>query len=396
MQKSITVLKVSFLAASLAICQTSVFAENPQQASSGASPTVKVPINQQPQFTPNKPEVQSNAAQRINTTQTFWSPERMRKAKPLPLPRSSNGVVTGVTIQDIGESQATSGAAPTVKVPINQQPLFTPDEPKVQSNGIQPNNVGTKAARFTSSELIPLSADLSYPYAASGKLFFSKPEGDFLCSAAVIKPRLILTAGHCVHRGSGGNNGFYSNFLFVPAYRDGAAPYGRWSWSHVITTNTWITGNGSEPNAADYAIIELSDQSFDGVSRTIGSVVGYFGTKTLDLLPNHVTMLGYPANLDSGEKMHQVTAGSYGSGANNTAIYGSDMTGGSSGGPWVQNFGVAADGQVNGLDTSLNQIVGLTSYGPTVVGPLYQGSSIFDSRFTSILNSACAWNPGNC
>ncbi|MEH2062590.1 MAG: trypsin-like peptidase domain-containing protein [Nostoc sp.] len=397
-QKSIAVLKVSFLAASLAILQTSVFAENSEQASSGAAPTVKVPINQQPLFTPNEPEVQSNA-QSINTTQTFWTPERMRKAKPLPLPRSSQGVVTGVTIQDIGhigKSQASSGAAPRVKVPINQQPLFTPNKRKFQSNSIQPDNEGTKSASFTSSELVPLSADLSYPYVASGKLFFSNSEGDFLCSAAVIKPRLILTAGHCVHSGSGGNNGFYSNFVFIPAYRDGTAPYGQWSWSHVITTNTWITGSGSEPNAADYAIIELSDQSFNGVSTTIGSVVGYFGTKTLDLLPNHVTMLGYPGNLDSGEKMHQITAGSYGSGGNNTAIYGSDMSEGSSGGPWVENFGVAADGQVNGSDTSLNEIVGLTSYGPTAVGPLYQGSSILDSRFTSILNTACAWNPGNC
>lgn len=152
-------------------------------------------------------------------------------------------------------------------------------------------------------------------------------------AAAVIKPRLILTAGHCVHKGSGGNNGLYTNFLFVPAYRDGAAPYKRWSWSHVITPNTWITGGGTLPNAADYAILEVSDQSFSGVTSTIGSVVGYLGYKTRDLLPNHVTMLGYPRNLDNDEKMHQVTAGSYGSGGNNTAIYGSDMREGSSGGP---------------------------------------------------------------
>lgn len=377
MQKSITLLKVSFLSATLTILQTSVFAQNAKQPESN--------------LRKEAPSVS------INSTQTYWSPERLKNAKPLPLPTSFNGVVTGVTPQVAGQSQASSGAAPTVKVPINQQPLFTPNHPQVQNNGVQPNNVGTKSARFTSSQIVPLSADLSYPYVTSGKLFFTQPGvGDFVCSAAVIKPRLILTAGHCVHKGSGGNNGFFTNFVFIPAYRDGAAPYRQWSWSHVITTNNWSTGNGSVPNAADYAIIEVSDQLFSGSTRKIGSVVGYFGYKTLDLLPNHVTMLGYPVNLDSGEKMHQITAGSYGSGGNNTAVYGSDMSGGSSGGPWVQNFGVAASGQVNGSDKSLNQIVGVTSYGPTASEPLYQGSSILDSRFTSIINTACGWRSGNC
>ena len=385
MRKSVAVLQVFSLAASLVLLQKFVFAENPKQSES---------------HPPKQSEshlIKEAAAVSMNRTGTFWSPEKMKKAKPLPSPRSYNSVVTGATSQVKGQSRASSGAAPTVQVAINEKPLFTPDHPQVQNDQVQPNSFGTKRARFTSSELVPLSADLSYPYRASGKLFFTKPgEGDFLCSAAVIKPRLILTAGHCVHKGSGGNNGFFTNFLFVPAYRDGAAPYERWSWSHVTTPNTWSTGGYSFPNAADYAIIEVSDQSFNGVTRTIGSVVGYLGYKTLDLLPNHVTILGYPGNLDNGEKMHQVTAGSYGSGGSNTAIYGSDMTQGSSGGPWVQNFGVAAVGQVDGSDRSLNQIVGVTSYGSASIEPLYQGSSILDDRFTSILDTACAWKSGNC
>ncbi|MEH2466488.1 trypsin-like serine peptidase [Nostoc sp.] len=385
MRKSIAVLQIFFVAASLVFLQTFVFAENPKQSES---------------YSPKQSEshlIKEAAAVSINSTGTSWSPDQMKEAKPLFLPRSDKGVVTLATSQVKGHSRASSGAPPTVQVAINEKPLFTPDHPQVQNDQIQPNSFGTKGARFTSSQLVPLSADLSYPYRASGKLFFTRPGvGDFLCSAAVIKPRLILTAGHCVHKGSGGNNGFFTNFLFVPAYRDGAAPYERWSWSHVITTNTWSTGGYSFPNAADYAILEVSDQSFNGVTSTIGSVVGYFGYKTLDLLPNHVTILGYPVNLDNGEKMHQVTAGSYGSGGSNTAIYGSDMTGGSSGGPWVQNFGVAAIGQVNGSDRGLNQIVGVTSYGNTSVEPLYEGSSILDDRFTSILDTACAWKSGNC
>ncbi|PMB48697.1 hypothetical protein CEN39_22550 [Fischerella thermalis CCMEE 5201] len=329
-----------------------------------------------------------------NSTLEYWTPERLKRAKNRDLPRSSNEILVGDTFT--GPQESGSGSPPQVKVRLEQQQLFKP-ETEVNTDEVQPNNVGTKNAHFTSSRLVPLSADTVYPYSAAGKLFFTQPGvGDFVCSAAVLRQRLILTAGHCVHSGSGGNNGFFTNFVFVPGYRDGAAPFKQWSWSRVIVTSTWSGGGGTVPNAADYAIIEVPDQSFNGTNRRIGEVTGYFGYMTNKLLPNHVTMLGYPGNLDSGSKMHQVTAGSYGSGGNNTAVYGSDMRGGSSGGAWVQNFGVFASGQVDGQNKNPNQIVGVTSYGPVDTSSLYQGSSILDNRFTDILNTACSWNSRNC
>ncbi|HYW20868.1 MAG TPA: trypsin-like serine protease [Nodularia sp. (in: cyanobacteria)] len=377
MHKSIAVFNISVLATSLAISQTPIFA---QQAELSTQDLIK-----------------EAPAASINSTQTFWTPENLSNAKPLSLPLSYNGVVTGQTSEVTGKAQSSPGARPKVEISINQQPLFRPNELEVQSQKVQPHNRGTKDAYFTSSQLLPLSNDTSYPYTTTGKLFFTKPGvGNFVCSASVVRPRIIMTAGHCVHSGSGGADGFYNNFLFIPAYRDGAAPYEQWSWSRVIVTGSWSNGGGGVPNSADYAIIELSDKEFNGVTRKIGEVVGYLGYRTLSLLPNHVTMLGYPVNLNNGQKMHQVTAGSYGDGGNNTGVYGSDMRGGSSGGPWVQNFGVAASGQVDGLNTNPNQIVGVTSYGSTEVGPLYIGSSILDDQFIRILNTACNWQSGNC
>ncbi len=334
-----------------------------------------------------------------NNSRSYWTPRRLQNAKPLPMPKPTRGVTTQAT-PAVGTPVSGRGQPPTVNIkPDFNNRLFQPPQTNFQANEqeVQPNNVGSVGAFFTSSRLIPLSADVVYPYRPVGKLFFTIPnEGDFVCSGAVLKPRIVLTAGHCVHSGSGGQSGFFTNFLFVPAYRDGIAPFQAWSWSHVVTTNAWSQGGGVVPNAADYAMIEIIDLPFNGVSRRIGQVTGFLGFRTLSLFPNHATLLGYPSNLDNGHKMHQVTAQSFRTRNPNSVEYGSDMRGGSSGGPWIQNFGVAAVGQNAGRNPGLNQIIGVTSYGPVATDPLYQGSSIPDSRFVNMLNAMCRRQPGNC
>lgn len=263
-----------------------------------------------------------------------------------------------------------------------------------------PRDIGTEKAPFSSSRLIPESARLAYPYTTSGKLFFTQPGvGDFICSASVLRPRVILTAGHCVHKGTGGVNGFYTNFLFIPAFEAGAtpaAPFQSWNWRFVVTPNVWATGNGAVPNAADYAIIELEDRPFGGTLRKIGEVTGFLGWQTNSLDPNHTNKLGYPANFDGANKMHQVNSQHHRDIAPNNVEYGSDMRGGSSGGGWIQNFGAPALGQTGGLNPGLNRLVGVTSYGYISADPKVQGSAILDNNFMLILNAACSHKAGNC
>jgi V8-like Glu-specific endopeptidase len=358
-------------------------------------------------------QVLSRSGERAaNSVAEYWTPERLANARELPLPEPA----AGFDFQQELEKMATmaggtqpafeDGGKPTVKVkPDLKNRLFEPTDnnlPSAQS-GIAPAAAGTFEAHYTSSRLVPLSADLSYPYRTVGKLFFTippgtgvDPPGDYVCSASVIKQRVILTAGHCVHSGSNGVNGWFTNWQFVPAFRDGAAPFQTWSWSQVNVTNTWFTGGGVVPNAADYAMIVAPDQVVNGVVRKIGQVTGWLGWQTLSLSPNHAHLLGYPCNIDSCGKMHQVAAGSFRDVAPNNVEYGSDMRGGSSGGPWVQNFGVKGVGQpAANLNLGLNRVIGVTSYGYISNDPKVQGSAILDQRFINLLNIACA-GPGNC
>lgn len=255
---------------------------------------------------------------------------------------------------------------------------------------------GTRGAYFSSSRLIPQSARLAYPYSASGKIFFKQGTRHFICSGSVINSRVVVTAGHCVHKGSDGSNGFYSDIIFVPAWHEAQAPFGVWAATWVATTFTWGTGGGGVPNAADFAVFEVADQEIDGVDWKLGDMVGTYGFKTAALLGNHLKIIGYPGSFDNGNIMHQVDTGDSAAAANNTVLYGSDMTGGSSGGPWIQNFGEKADGQPDALDAEFNTIVGITSYGFISSQPKVQGSSILNDAFVSLYNAVCARNAGNC
>jgi V8-like Glu-specific endopeptidase len=248
---------------------------------------------------------------------------------------------------------------------------------------------------YSSSRLIPTTANASYPYSTVGKLFFTIPEqGDFFCSAAVINYRVVLTAGHCVHDGSNSKNGFFTNFSFVPAYREGVGPFLSWRGNYVAVTKAWFQSNGVLPNGADYAMIEVKDRG-SVTPRRLGSDTGFLGYQINSLRFNHATILGYPKNIDHGEQMHQVTSKHAGAVLHHVVLYGSDMREGSDGGPFVQNFGTASIGQAGGLNPGRNQVIGVSShfYNPSVK---LEVSSILDYRFVNLFNKLCGHRVGNC
>jgi len=94
--------------------------------------------------------------------------------------------------------------------------------------------------------------------------------------------------------------------------------------------------------------------------------------------------------------MHQVDSGNSEAAGSGTVLYGSDLTEGSSGGPWVQNFGIKATGQPSAGDDEMNRLVGIMSYVFVANEPKVAGSSILNSEFTTLLSEACAESAGNC
>jgi V8-like Glu-specific endopeptidase len=329
-----------------------------------------------------------------------WTAERFAAAQPMPLEEVDRGGVDGIPeasswlADESAKGFAAEGRAPIAGVRGDAaNRLFEPaDRELAQVNDEslgpihEPAN-GNANNYFTSARLVPTSADRSYPYSTVGKLFFHIPnKGDFYCSATVIRARILATAGQCVHSGTA-SPGFYSDFRFVPAYRDGVAPFDTWDWEYVVVHNTWTGGNGKLPNSADYALIELEDRVINGATRKIGDVVGYLGYIIQRLRPNHAHLLGYASNFDGGEKLHQVTAQALRAANPNNVEYGSDMRAGAGGGPLIQDFGD---------NPALAKWIGTLSYYNTSTAVKVQGASIPDSRFTGLLNTACGHRAGNC
>ena len=335
----------------------------------------------------------------------YWTPERFKAAKPLPLPAAKAGQdkKSAPPAQPTAKPESSDAQEPTIDVDPGEQQLYEVEQKSLLNGQVDPQAQGTFGAPYTSTRVFPMftgsaanySADRAYPYRTVGKLFFSIDDVAYVCSASVIQRRVVSTAGHCVH--SGDSSGFYSNFVFVPSFRDGAAPFKAWNWRYVIVTGAWAFGGGGVPNAADYAMIEFGDQPMKtgGPLTKLGNVTGWLGWQTLSLNGNHTSKLGYPCNLDSCQKMQNVMSNSFQLSNPNNVEYGSDARGGSSGGPWVQNFAIQANGGGTGINTGQNRVVGITSYGYVSTDPKVQGSSIPDSRWVQIWDLICA-RPGNC
>jgi len=340
-----------------------------------------------------------------NSSLERWTAEKFASAKPIPLPRVKDLRVVPQEVPSgdfLKETFGSEAEEPTLsdeecyalgrtlfeyKPAEMTEPEAMPDSEVIN---VPRKNYGTWGLDYTSSRLIHSTAAETFPYRAVGKLFFNDAMGDsFVCSGAVITRRLVITAGHCVHGGPG--EGWYDDFIFIPAYYDGDAPFGTWEYSTAFVDTTW-SNSGVVPNAADWAILEMQDQGGNRISE----VTGKLGFVVNLMADNHLHLLGYPVNLDGGEEMHQITSGDYYYYIDNTVLYGSDMSGGSSGGPWVQNFNRKSQGQGGGFNKARAAVVGVTSFGPEETGPKIQGASVLNRDFKVLRQQACFNQGGNC
>ncbi len=290
-----------------------------------------------------------------------------------------------LSTQSSTTGQAGGRVAPTTKGSSSK--IETP-------TGAGTRTYGTAALHFTHARVANLTTGASnqpvsgYPYVASGRLwmgFQTRETYDFSCSASLIGPGVIVTAAHCIASFGGGAASLAKHVRFIPANFGNtltSGPYGSWYWSGSRLATAYL--NGTDPDTGtgvvtnnDVAVIELQKRN------SLGALVypyayapvftyGYgWNYNASSVTPNgrqEMTSLGYPGNYDSGQQMQRFDslATPTGSGADGNPyqwIRGGNMSPGSSGGPWLVNFGTVPVQSGGTLGTGgRNWVVGVTSW----------------------------------
>jgi len=290
----------------------------------------------------------------------------------------------------------TAAAAVAKAMPLDPlSPGTKPGSNVGPSGGVSSQAYGTFGIPYTSKRVShfgpggtmnvgPNFLSTTYPYRAIGKLTFTNYSGGAsFCSASLIRRSVLVTAAHCVSRF--GDARLYTNFRFTPGtYAPAGAtaaqirPYGVWTMPILVRPASWRLGTDTGSGAArnnDLAvfIVARSGASF------IGDRVGWFGygwnnpsfvtsAKTGNLPVAAMSTLGYPGLMDAGRIMQRADGPTYLTTVSAARQYwqGNNFTGGSSGGPWIVNFG-AQDPVLSGgaaIGTHAGQwIVGVTSWG---------------------------------
>ena len=272
---------------------------------------------------------------------------------------------------------------------------------------------------------------VSFPWRATGQLSFKRGADNLICSASLIGP-----AAHCVYEfGTGTPAGFHSDYVFVPAQNTFGAPppYGAWVANAAFIPPTYYYGTDScifkgVACSNDVAILLLGP---DANGNLLGNLLGYYGYATdgYGFVSSYggaalssITELGYPGAFDSASMMERTDGvGSYWSpdGATRQILLGTPQTGGSSGGPWLVNFGApptVTTAASLGNQAAPNIVVGVTSWGVTAVGSNLQGASLFGTNIQfpkasytdsngvnrgagnigALVAGACSYSPSSC
>lgn len=187
---------------------------------------------------------------------------------------------------------------------------------------------------------------------ASGKVFFTMAGLRYTCSGSVASDArgsfsLVLTAGHCAYDESG--HAFATNWIFIPQYdtapggQDCAASLlGCWTAQALVVHNGYASAGGFNTQATvhdfAFAVVGAGGKSVTQLDTAVGS----FGLSTASLaVGSKLYAFGYPAaGKYNGNDLTYCAGPTFEDPYNSRLTWGMtcDMTGGSSGGPWLSSF----------------------------------------------------------
>jgi hypothetical protein len=284
----------------------------------------------------------------------------------------------------LGGALSAQAAAPVQhaqKSPAEVSAYWTKDRmrnaiPRDVVRGDGPRSTAGKPGSGSSWTRLTVPTPYSGADRNSGKVFFTMSGVNYVCSgtsvAATSGLSLVWTAGHCVNEGPGP---YATNFIFVPAYLNGAAPYGKWAGSTLQTTSQWASSGNFTYDVGAVRVVPGTGAAPNSTLTNVQTPRSMDFNYGVTVNSTRFKSYGYPAaGKFNGQRMYMCdSAVVRRDGSTSTAPMGigCDMTGGSSGGGWINSAGALAS--VNSyIYNSLKNVM----HGP------YQGTvaqSLYDS-----------------
>ncbi|HET6860182.1 MAG TPA: peptidase [Streptomyces sp.] len=287
------------------------------------------------------PDPAAPSSFRQQHTAGFWTAERMRSAEPLDVLADTRGALKSLK---------------AIKAP----------RPAGEPTTVAPTAFPQPGGSWTGGGAVVRT---------SGRVFFTMQGRTASCSGNAVTSQngsTVMTAGHCVKY----QGGWHTNWVFVPAYNNGQAPYGQWSATKTLATDQWVA---SEDINYDVGLAVVAPLNGKKLTETVGAQ----GLQFNGGYNKPMYAFGFPAAAPyDGSKLIYCSGNT-----SRDFLFSNDhslacnMTGGSSGGPWFSSFNEATG---TGLQTSVNSF-GYVFLPNRMFGPYFgnEAKAVYDKAQTS-------------
>lgn len=385
-----------------------------QQAQGGAGSLHVAANNPAPQSAGRQSGAVANSAQAASAVAAYWTADRMANAipkdvglnSPASAPSRASGGATGATGPEVRGGGANLAKLPVISTGTTGAAHIP--SPSAAATSISPQQTGVYPSPFTRWEWF--GKYRTFPQSTIAKVFFTQGSTNFVCSGSVARPGVVDTAGHCANSGGQGDPPFVgpqvwsTNVQVCPSYdasQGGVNPnVGCWVASDEWVDGGWFSFGDFDDDFGSFVMGNNGGRC----NCQIQNVTGFLGFMYNGARDQHWIAQGYPqASPFNGGKIQtnagewwadQAGCGSEGCSYPKSVSQGNDLTGGSSGGPWIAGFGCEFNA---GGDSLCNQGNFLNGHNDWKFGnqPLSMQSPYYNGNWANVTNSACHEYQGN-